>query len=179
MRMIRVGTREDVAIHDGGGGKPLTDRELDNLEQDYQSLGVKWDDLPNAYHAILKGMGLSSRNQYGANGHTGSQEGGLGEPALWAAAVFAGWRIGGIALEILGYGCTNDGNCTNEFESSMPLAQNSISWLSGQNESCRTHFSPKHASDRLTTLSGDLAQDYKAIQPFIAQTIESGVSKGN
>jgi RHS repeat-associated protein len=77
-----------------------------------------------------------------------------------------------------------DGNCTNEVQSVTPSLQkvaatvqsagNTINWLEGQIRRVEHILAPKHEWGRLTNLTGNLSDDYRAVQPFIQQAVDSG-----
>jgi hypothetical protein len=58
---------------------------------------------------------------------------------------------------------------------SSPAGQRTILWLEEQLPRVEHIMAPKHAWDRLINLSGNVLQDYRAIQPILRQVIETGV----
>jgi hypothetical protein len=90
-----------------------------------------------------------------------------------AKAVEGVLGIGGTA----GKAACADGDCTNEVNAIPATGNTVINFLSNQINRVRHIMQSKHGWDRLTTLSGDLSKDYKAIQPYIQQTINNGVVK--
>jgi hypothetical protein len=55
-----------------------------------------------------------------------------------------------------------------------PAEARTILWLEEEFTRVKHIMAPKHAWDRLINLSGNALQDYRAIQPFLQQVIESG-----
>jgi RHS repeat-associated protein len=55
-----------------------------------------------------------------------------------------------------------------------PAGARTILWLEEEFTRVEHIMAPKHAWDRLINLSGNVLQDYRAIQPFLQQIIESG-----
>jgi len=55
-----------------------------------------------------------------------------------------------------------------------PAGARTILWLEEEFTRVEHIMAPKHAWDRLINLSGNALQDYRAIQPFLQQIIESG-----
>ncbi|MFZ2361178.1 MAG: polymorphic toxin type 35 domain-containing protein, partial [Anaerolineae bacterium] len=60
---------------------------------------------------------------------------------------------------------------------SSPGGARIIHWLEQNTNRVQHILASKHAWDRLGNLSGNLVQDYRLIQPFIQQTINSGVGR--
>jgi hypothetical protein len=79
-----------------------------------------------------------------------------------------------------------DGDCTNEARAAgqavqqatqaiqSPTGQRTILWLEEQANRVGHIMDSKHAWDRLINPSGNLLDDYRAVQPYIQQAINSG-----
>ncbi len=87
-----------------------------------------------------------------------------GDPAVMAFGTTL------MAAPALGPYLCADGDCTNE---TNPV----IDFLSNQLNRVSHIMDTKHAWGRLITLSGNIAEDYKAIQPYIQQAINNGPVK--
>jgi len=76
-----------------------------------------------------------------------------------------------------GTAACGDLDCTNEANALIQGTQRttySINWLGGQTARIQHILAPKHEWGRVVNLSGDLSDDYNAIQPFIQQAVDSG-----
>jgi RHS repeat-associated protein len=106
------------------------------------------------------------------------------EAALWTAggvvvgATFgagAQWVAGALGTEAAvtaGTAATTAGAAA-----SSPAGQRTILWLEEQLPRVEHIMTPKHAWDQLIPLSGNILQDYRAIQPYIEYVIQTGQSK--
>ncbi len=83
--------------------------------------------------------------------------------------------IGGTATGAAEAACA-DGDCTNEASSFTVTGRTVIDFVSNQINKVSHIMQPKHAWDRLTTLTGDISKDYQAVQPYVQQAIDKGVS---
>ena len=58
-----------------------------------------------------------------------------------------------------------------------PTGRRTILWLENQLPRVQHIMAQKHAWDRLVNLSGNLQQDYQAVQPYIQKAIDSGIMR--
>jgi hypothetical protein len=94
----------------------------------------------------------------------------LSNVALCAVGAKTALGIGTAATEAA---CA-DGDCTNEASSISVTSKPVIDFVSNQMNKVSHIMQPKHAWDRLLTLTGDVSKDYQAIQPFIQKAIDKG-----
>jgi len=106
------------------------------------------------------------------------------EAALWTAggvvvgATFgagAQWVAGALGAQTAATAAT--AATTAGVAASSPTAQRTILWLEEKLDRVAHILAPKHAWDRLIPLSGNILQDYRAIQPYIEYVIQTGQSK--
>ncbi len=104
-----------------------------------------------------------------------------GQAALWTAGgAVVGGTLGAGAQWVAGtLGATEAATTagaavtTAGATASSPAGQRTILWLEEQLPRVQHIMAQKHAWDRLVTLSGNKMQDYRTIQPFLRQAIES------
>lgn len=94
----------------------------------------------------------------------------IGTAGLVCAATVPGCAKAVETVLGIGTAACADGNCTNEIN---PV----IDFLSNQLNRVSHIMDTKHSWDRLITLSGNIAEDYKAIQPYLQQSINNGPVK--
>jgi hypothetical protein len=94
----------------------------------------------------------------------------LSNVAVCVAGAKTALGIGGAATEAA---CA-DGDCTNEASSIPVTGKAVIDFVSNQINKVSHIMQPKHAWDRLTTLTGEISKDYQAIQSYIQQAIDKG-----
>jgi RHS repeat-associated protein len=85
---------------------------------------------------------------------------------VWPTLVKVGQ---GIATWLCG-----DLNCTNEIEAIQYIPQRAIDFLANQANRVNHIMQVRHGWDRLVPLTGNAAQDYQAIQPYIQMTVDLG-----
>ncbi|MEZ4864110.1 MAG: RHS repeat-associated core domain-containing protein [Caldilineaceae bacterium] len=160
--------------------------ESNRLAQHYHDLGVSWTAVPGDAKAVLTAQG-ETEGSYSDLGPGATVQTGLKDPATVAAMAVGGGRLA-MNLPRLLYqvmmGACAAGECTNEVEGATSSAQkaasnvqnasNTINWLEGQTQRVEHIMASKHEWGRLANLTGNLLDDYKAVQPFIQQTVDSG-----
>jgi hypothetical protein len=67
-----------------------------------------------------------------------------------------------------------DLNCTNEIEAIQHIPQRAIDFLANQANRVNHIMQVRHGWDRLVPLTGNAAQDYQAVQPYIQMTVDLG-----
>ena len=106
------------------------------------------------------------------------------QAALWTAsgAVIGGtfgagaqWVAGALGAQTAATAAT--AATTAGAVARSPAGQRTILWLEEQLPRVKHILAPKHAWDRLIPLSGNILQDYRAIQPYIEYVIQTGQSK--
>jgi len=106
------------------------------------------------------------------------------EAALWTAGgavvgatlgAGAQWVAGALGAQTAATAAT--AATTAGVAASSPTAQRTILWLEEKLDGVAHILAPKHEWHRVVSLSGDLIQDYRAIQPYIEYVIRTGQPK--
>ena len=85
--------------------------------------------------------------------------------------IYGGWWVG---VQAGWWGTTTV--TTAGTAAGSPAGQRAIMWLEENTARVQHIMAQKHAWDHIVTLTGNVAQDYRAVQPYIQQTINSGMS---
>ena len=88
---------------------------------------------------------------------------------LGAGAELVAGALGAEAAATAGAAATTTGVAV-----SSPTGQRTIFWLENQLPRVQHIMAQKHAWDKLVNLSGNLQQDYQAVQPYLSQIVQTG-----
>ncbi len=94
----------------------------------------------------------------------------------WQEALFWGGVGAGMGA-LLGVGIYGGWWVWTTFGPAATTAGPTIIWLEQQIDRVQHIMRPEHAWDRLVSLSGDLLQSYRAVQPYIRQAITTGIGR--
>jgi RHS repeat-associated protein len=109
------------AIHDSNGGPsvPLSNELFLKIQDDYYALGVAWEDLPSDVRKSYEAGGV---HEYTEPHGGASAQYGWKDPATVASSAFGAFRLGKLALQLLGLSC-GDGDCGNEARTSYQIGE--------------------------------------------------------